>query len=47
VYEELGERRRAQAELEKLCAESPHYEDVAARLARMVPPAGPGVGKAA
>jgi len=32
VYEELGQRKRARSELEKLYAESPDYEDVAARL---------------
>jgi len=32
VYEELGKRTRARAELEKLYAEDPDYEDVAARL---------------
>ncbi|RLC67210.1 MAG: DUF4236 domain-containing protein [Chloroflexi bacterium] len=32
VYEELGQRRRARAELEKLYAEAPDYEDVAAWL---------------
>lgn len=32
VYEDLGQRRRAQSELEKIYAEDPHYEDVAARL---------------
>lgn len=32
VYEELGQRRRARSELEKLYAEYPDYEDVAARL---------------
>ena len=32
VYEELGQRRRARSELEKLYAEDPDYEDVAARL---------------
>lgn len=32
VYEELGQRRRARTELEKLYAEAPGYEDVAARL---------------
>ncbi|MCL5943190.1 MAG: DUF4236 domain-containing protein [Actinobacteria bacterium] len=32
VYEELGQRRRARSELEKLYSEAPDYEDVAARL---------------
>jgi len=32
VYEELGQRRRARSELEKLYAEAPDYEDVAMRL---------------
>ena len=32
VYENLGQRRRARSELEKLYAEAPDYEDVAARL---------------
>ena len=32
VYEELGQRQRARSELEKLYAEDPDYEDVAARL---------------
>ena len=32
VYEDLGQYRRARRELEKLYAESPDYEDVAARL---------------
>lgn len=32
VYEDLGRRRQARAELEKLYAEAPDYEDVAARL---------------
>ncbi|ROR32585.1 DUF4236 domain-containing protein [Inmirania thermothiophila] len=32
VYENLGQRRRAHSELEKLYAEDPDYEDVAARL---------------
>jgi len=32
VYEELGQRRRARAELEKLYAENADYEDVAGRL---------------
>ncbi len=32
VYEELGQRKRARSELEKLYAESPDYEDVALRL---------------
>ena len=32
VYEELGQRKRARSELEKLYAESPDYEDVATRL---------------
>ncbi|RMF41958.1 MAG: hypothetical protein D6751_12970 [Deltaproteobacteria bacterium] len=32
VYEEIGQRRRARSELEKLYAEAPDYEDVAARL---------------
>jgi tetratricopeptide (TPR) repeat protein len=32
VYEELGERSRARAEFEKLYAEDPSFEDVAARL---------------
>ena len=32
VYEELGQKRRARTELEKLYAEAPDYEDVAARL---------------
>ena len=32
VYEELGQRKRARTELEKLYAEDPDYEDVAARL---------------
>ncbi len=32
VYEDLGQRARAKAELEKLYAEDPDYEDVAARL---------------
>ncbi len=32
VYEELGQPRRARSELEKLYAEDPDYEDVAARL---------------
>jgi len=32
VYEDLGQRRRARSELEKLYAEAPDYEDVAARL---------------
>jgi len=32
VYEDLGQHRRARSELEKLYAEDPDYEDVAARL---------------
>jgi tetratricopeptide (TPR) repeat protein len=32
VYEELGQRQQARRELEKLYAEAPDYEDVAARL---------------
>jgi tetratricopeptide (TPR) repeat protein len=32
VYEELGQRRRARTELEKLYADAPGYEDVAVRL---------------
>ena len=32
VYENLGQRQRARSELEKLYAEDPDYEDVAARL---------------
>jgi len=32
VYEELGQRKRARTELEKLYAEDPDYEDVGARL---------------
>ncbi|MEJ5301138.1 MAG: hypothetical protein WHS38_09145 [Thermodesulforhabdaceae bacterium] len=32
VYEDLGEPRQARIELEKLYAEDPDYEDVAARL---------------
>lgn len=32
VYEDLGQHRRARSELEKLYAEVPDYEDVAARL---------------
>jgi len=32
VYEDLGQRRRARSELEKLYAEDPDYEDVAARV---------------
>ncbi len=32
VYEALGQHRRARSELEKLYAEAPDYEDVAARL---------------
>ncbi|RMF20103.1 MAG: DUF2924 domain-containing protein [Deltaproteobacteria bacterium] len=32
VYKELGQRRRERSELEKLYAEDPEYEDVAARL---------------
>jgi len=32
VYEDLGQRRRARSELEKLYAEFPDCEDVAARL---------------
>ena len=32
VYESLGKPRRARSELEKLYAETPDYEDVAARL---------------
>jgi len=32
VYEDLGQQRRARSELEKLYAEAPDYEDVAARL---------------
>ncbi|BCW97495.1 MAG: hypothetical protein KatS3mg024_0322 [Armatimonadota bacterium] len=32
VYQELGDRRHARSELEKLYAEDPEYEDVAARL---------------
>jgi len=32
VYEDLGQRRRARGELEKLYADAPDYEDVAARL---------------
>ncbi len=32
VYEDLGQRRRARSELEKLYAEEPDYEDVAAHL---------------
>jgi hypothetical protein len=32
VYEDLGKPRRARAELEKIYAEAPDYEDVAARL---------------
>ncbi len=34
VYESQGERKRARAELEKLYAEAPEYEDVKARLGR-------------
>jgi tetratricopeptide (TPR) repeat protein len=34
VYEALGQNRRARAELEKLYAEAPGYEDVATRLER-------------
>jgi tetratricopeptide (TPR) repeat protein len=34
VYEGLGQNRRARTELEKLYAEAPGYEDVAARLER-------------
>ena len=34
VYEDLGQRRRARNELEKLSVEVPGYEDVAARLER-------------
>ena len=32
VYEDLGQRRRALSEFEKLYTEAPDYEDVAARL---------------
>ena len=32
VYDELGHAKRARADLEKLYAESPDYEDVAERL---------------
>ncbi len=32
VYEDLGKPRRARAELEKIYAEAPDYEDVAARF---------------
>lgn len=32
VYEDLGQRRRARAELERLYAEAPDYADVASRL---------------
>ncbi|RLB04012.1 MAG: DUF4236 domain-containing protein, partial [Deltaproteobacteria bacterium] len=32
VYEEMGQHKRARFELEKLYAEAPDYEDVAARL---------------
>ena len=32
VYEGLGQDQRARTELEKLYAEAPEYEDVAARL---------------
>ena len=32
VYDDLGQRRRARSEFEKLYAEDPDYEDVAARL---------------
>jgi len=32
VYEDLGQRRRARSEFEKLYAEAPGYEDMAARL---------------
>ncbi|RLB89438.1 MAG: DUF4236 domain-containing protein, partial [Deltaproteobacteria bacterium] len=32
VYEDLGQHKRARSELEKLYAEAPDYEDVAARL---------------
>ena len=32
VYEALGQHRRARSEFEKLYAEAPDYEDVAARL---------------
>ena len=32
VYEELGQHKRARSELEKLYAEAPDYEDVAARV---------------
>jgi len=32
VYEDLGQRRRARSEIEKLYAEDPDYEDVATRL---------------
>jgi len=35
VYEGLGQSRRARTELEKLYAEAPGYEDVAARLERI------------
>ncbi len=37
VYEELGHHRRARSELEKLYADAPDYEDVAARLGLQVP----------
>ena len=32
IYEEMGQHKRARSELEKLYAEAPDYEDVAARL---------------
>ena len=32
VYEDLGQRKRARSELERLYAEAPDYEDVAERL---------------
>jgi len=32
IYEDLGQHRRARSEFEKLYAEAPDYEDVAARL---------------
>jgi tetratricopeptide (TPR) repeat protein len=32
IYEALGQRKKARTELEKLYAEDPNYEDVAARL---------------
>ncbi|MDQ7086338.1 MAG: DUF4236 domain-containing protein [Acidobacteriota bacterium] len=44
VYEDLGQRRRARGELEKLYAEDPDYGDVAARLGLAAATPGDGSG---